>query len=171
MTPVKNDPLALRDIHLPADIAWWPPAPGWWMVFGMVMLLLGLGLFLYKRKQSRRFYLAARQELGRIRAAYEQERDERQLVMQLSTYLRRVCLSIYPRAEVASLTGATWLAYLDRGFGNSKESRRFSDGIGQILIRGPYQSARNHADQLELEALLSLCHSWTEALPRRRVVP
>ena len=39
----------LRDIHLPEAVPWWPPAPGWWMLFALViagavgvMLILGL---------------------------------------------------------------------------------------------------------------------------------
>ena len=30
-------PLVLRDVHEGLAPAWWPPAPGWWMVLGAVV--------------------------------------------------------------------------------------------------------------------------------------
>lgn len=36
----------LRDIHLPAEPAWWPPAPGWWL---LALLALGAVVFIAQR--------------------------------------------------------------------------------------------------------------------------
>ena len=48
---ISNIPL--RDIHLPGDISWWPPAIGWWIVAALI-ILLGLGLYMLKRRRERR---------------------------------------------------------------------------------------------------------------------
>ncbi len=32
--------LPLRDIHLPGSIGWWPPAPGWWLLAGLLLAAL-----------------------------------------------------------------------------------------------------------------------------------
>ena len=37
MNPNDAAQLALRDIHLPGLIAWWPPAPGWWLVAALAL--------------------------------------------------------------------------------------------------------------------------------------
>ena len=45
--PVGAGP-ALRDIHLPGDPSWWPPAPGWWM---LALLLVAAHLVLVRRRE------------------------------------------------------------------------------------------------------------------------
>ena len=49
------DPLAgLRDIALPAAVSWWPLAPGWWLLLGLVLLFaLALPLWLWWRHRRR----------------------------------------------------------------------------------------------------------------------
>ncbi|MEC8346800.1 MAG: DUF4381 domain-containing protein, partial [Pseudomonadota bacterium] len=38
---MNADPLdALKDIYLPVEPHWWPPAPGWWIA--AVLVLIGL---------------------------------------------------------------------------------------------------------------------------------
>ena len=59
--------LELRDIHLPTEISWWPLAPGWWIVIGLILLGIVISIFLYRRQQARKHYLAAEQELQKIK--------------------------------------------------------------------------------------------------------
>ena len=37
--PEENPLINLKDIHLPPAVAIWPPAPGWWIV-AVVLLLM-----------------------------------------------------------------------------------------------------------------------------------
>lgn len=50
-----EDPLSqLADIHLPADVSFWPPAPGWWVLAALLMCgLCLLGLVQFRRWQQR----------------------------------------------------------------------------------------------------------------------
>ena len=160
--------LTLHDIHLPAEISWWPPAPGWWIIFGLFLLLLVIIYILYRRKQARKVYRAAKQELQNIKHDYEQSRDAQQLLQQLSIFLRRACLSFYPRVDVAGLTGTAWLEFLDGVFANSKDTHRFRSETGRLLISAPYQ----HEQSIDADALVLLCESWCRALPtRKRATP
>jgi hypothetical protein len=147
----------LRDIHLPDPVGWWPPAPGWWLLAGLV-LLLGLGLW-WLRRRARRKALprAAAAELTRLQRCYEADGDLAALLAGVSAWLRRVALQYFPRAEIAALNGEAWLARLDQVLGEDG----FRQGPGRVLDTGPYQ--RQAA--ADVEALLALCRRWLTALP------
>ena len=34
----------LKDIHVPLEPLWWPPAPGWWLLCLVVLILISLAL-------------------------------------------------------------------------------------------------------------------------------
>ena len=158
--------LPLRDIHLPANISWWPPAPGWWVSLGVALLTLILTLYFY-RLRKRRMYSAvnmARQELARIKSRYEASRDAGDCARSVSILLRRLCISVFPRAETAGLTGAEWLAFLDGAF----PGKAFSGSAGKTLLEVPY---RKHVDKKEVELLLVFCFDWIEAVAETKTRP
>ncbi|MEA1049270.1 DUF4381 domain-containing protein [Lamprobacter modestohalophilus] len=147
--------LNLRDIHLPAEPGFWPPAPGWWLLFTLLLggaLWLGrLGWGQYRRLRRRQRILA---ELDRLQRAGLQGPA---LIAALSALLKRVALSRYPRTEVAALTGTDWLAFLDRSGGNG----RFATGPGRVLADGAYAPAAPEGDPgRDRQALLTLVRDW-----------
>jgi hypothetical protein len=83
-------------------------------------------------------------------------------VQRISILIRRVALSLFPRAEVAPLNGRQWLEWLDRPLGDG----RFLEGPGRVLDDGPYRP--QPGDHADLDALLALCRDWLRALPSRR---
>lgn len=156
-----NQALPLRDIHLPASVSWWPPAPGWWLVVAMVLLTAAVAVFLYRRKQDRKLNDLAIQELQKIQLSHAQHLDDLQLIQALSIWLRRVCLSHYPRVDVAGLTGDSWLKFLDEPLSGTTVQNGFSEGAGRLLVTAPYQLSAT----VDATGLLELCHTWAGALP------
>jgi len=157
----SGTPLDLRDIHLPDAISWWPPAPGWWGLFLLVVLLaLSIKAFIdmKKRREAR---ATAIKSLEALSATFEQDQNPHSLVSSLSVLLRRICLSYYPRKDVAALSGEAWLHFLDTHLGKSNQNTPFSKGPGRILVTAPYQA------QIEIDgqALLNLCENWIKTLP------
>jgi hypothetical protein len=71
--------------------------------------------------------------------------------------IRRVAISITPRAEAASLTGRQWLAFLDK----SLTGAPFSEGCGQLLADAPYRNTQ--PTEQEISQLISLCEDWLKA--------
>lgn len=160
-----NEPLALRDIHLPSSISWWPPALGWWLVLLIVLLLVITGVLIYRYRKSRRLHKAALNELEEIQATYKHNQNDQQLVQSLSIWLRRVSLSLYPRTDVAGLTGKDWIEFLDQAVSKPSSQQYFSEDLGRALISAPYKQSIS----IDAHALLTTCRNWLSALPRRAI--
>jgi len=147
--------LPLRDVLRPAAISWWPPAIGWWILAILIPLLLGFAIWLYKRLTRKTAVKTARKLLANIKE--DSKLDQHQKLCELSALLRRVAITVSPRAKVAALTGRDWLAYLDSSLKNAP----FSDGIGQLLMDAPYRKVQ--PTEQEISQLISLCEGWLQA--------
>lgn len=159
-----EDPLKdLRDIHLPGDVPFWPPAPGWWLVLALV--LVGLA-FAYRHAivlMIRRRKLA--NVLKELDAAYATCKEQSQLdshrnqagldyLASVNRLLKRVAQVIYPRAGTANLTGSAWLAFLDECDGTTD----FREGAGSALADGLYRRTYD----TDTDALQALARRWIE---------
>jgi len=152
---IPSEPLVLRSPHLPEPIGWWPLAPGWLLLAVLLLLLLWLAIRLRRNWRAGALRRAARAEFHAIRSAWQQQRDERALLRDLSALLRRVALATQPREAVAALHGAAWLAWLDQGL---PERRRggFSEGPGRVLGDAQWQPELS----CEPKPLLRLTRVW-----------
>ena len=144
--------LPLRDIHLPEAISWWPPAIGWWILAISIPLALFGIWWLFKRLTRNTAIKSARRLLTVIKN--DPNTDDLQKLQQISTWLRRVSISVKPREQSAGLTGTSWLNYLDK----SVEGTPFSSGVGQCLADVQFRQAT--PDNLDITALITLCETW-----------
>jgi hypothetical protein len=152
---MKPQELPLRDIHLPAPIGWWPPAPGWWVLLALLLGLALLLLWLWKKRRARRqadWFRLAEAELGRLQARHRD--DPLSLLRELSVLLRRVAISRYGRGEVAGLTGAAWLDFLDKKAGK----KLFKGKFDRLLTEMPYRASA----EAETRALIVAIHEWLQ---------
>lgn len=147
----QSDPLAaLRPLHAPEPVSWWPPAPGWWLLallaLGLLILALGWSIRRYRRNAYRRQALRELQQLlgrGDCQAA---------TLSQLNALLKRVALARGERHAAAGLCGEDWLEFLDRGIGRPA----FSQGPGRALVEQAYcPGGRGDG-----AALAALCREW-----------
>lgn len=152
----------LRDVHLPDPVPIWPPAPGWWIVLGLVVTVLIVFLWAraYRcRTKARRLAMA---ELAAVKQHYDTYQDNQWVLQRLSEIVRRYAMAKFPRTEVAGLVGSSWLRFLDR----TGRTNQFTEGVGHLLSAGPYQpeSAVPAAD------LLTLVERWIQHVspPARR---
>jgi hypothetical protein len=144
--------LPLRDIHLPETVGMWPPAIGWWLLLIVLPLLFLFAWWLFKRITKTTLTTEALAILDQIKN--DPNSDQKQKLQQLSSWLRRIAISLAPRKEVASLSGQDWLHYLDK----SIEGTPFSSGIGRYLADGHYQ--KSLPDNVDITALAELCENW-----------
>ena len=141
-----SDPASLQnlnDIVVPAPVAWWPPAPGWYALAGILLLvLLWLGFRGLRSWQQNRYRRAALRVLAGIAASGPAE------AAALPDLLKRVALSAWPRDQIAGLVGSEWHRFLDTAAG----SDRFEGATGSLLEQAAYAPAG-----LAEEAFRALC--------------
>lgn len=121
----------LRDIHIPADPLWWPPAPGWWLLAVATLLGCALAARLVQRyyrrrrpiKRTRRLYQALHGRLGAGEITAES------YVHQSNELLKRLLIHGLGIRAARPVSNLDWLQMLDEYHGGTA----FSDGPGQIL--------------------------------------
>lgn len=150
----------LHDIVVPGPTPWWPPAPGWYWVMGL-LALLGVALLWrvlvhWQRNRYRREALA---ELARIETAAQSagpgEDPADTALPALAELLKRTALTAYPRAQVAALTGPAWFEFLDAIGGT-----RFSAGAGAALAQGNYQTGERDDTAVHTAAIAREVRHW-----------
>ena len=146
-----QDPLAtLRDIHLPAEVPFWPPAPGWFMLAGAVALALAIGLLLEWRRRQTLAYRAL-QDLKAI----ARDGDTRVVGAACAVLMRRIVLSRQAHAPAAALTGDAFVRFLGEGRGGVPAP------IADFLARAPYlPPGAAEADAVDRAALVKAVRLW-----------
>jgi len=102
---VNSDPASLqnlRDIVQQPPVPWWPPAPGWWILFGLAVLVAGV-LAIRGWRMWRR---------GAYRRAALREMESATNVAGIAEILKRTALVGFPRTDVAALSGSAWCQWL-----------------------------------------------------------
>ncbi len=138
MNPASTDPLAaLRGIHLPDPVGFWPPAPGWWLLAGLLAASL-VALWAWAKRRRRSAARHALRELDRL-AAERDALDLQTLATAVSTLLRRLALVRFGRARVAALHGDAWQRFLSSTA--PRGGAAFADDAGVLLALAPYAPA------------------------------
>ena len=146
----------LRDIHLPMQPSWWPPAPGWWLL--AAALLLGLG-FLARHLLLRRRRMGpirqARQLLDELFQDYQSGRlSPAGFVHASNELLKRLLVHSLQHAEARPASGREWLALLD-GYAASND---FSQGPGAVLGDARFQPEPS----IDVPALNNVLHGFLQ---------
>jgi cbb3-type cytochrome oxidase subunit 3 len=148
LAQMNGDPLAtLRDIYLPTQPHWWPPAPGWWL---LAILLCAIAYWALGRAYA---YWNANRPLRAARRIIDTLIDEEThanssdalLANQCNEVLKRVLVVALDIQPLAKASGADWLQALDV-LGDCSE---FSRGAGQALGEARF-AAEVSINRLEL---------------------
>lgn len=146
--------LNLKDIQLPPAIAWWPPAIGWWILAILIPLSIYLSYKLFRYITRKTALKSAKNHLKLLQQ--NQKLPQQEKLIALSNLMRRIAISLYPRQNVASLTGENWLNFLDKSILN----RGFNSDVGYLLTTALY---KQNADIQSLAPLINLCETWLNA--------
>ncbi len=158
---MNPDPASLDRLHdliAPTPVPWWPPAPGWIWLLGLVVAMMAVallrGLIVWQRNRYRREALA---ELARQQVRLARPEESADVVATLSVLLKRTALCAWPRREIASLHGPQWFAFLDR----TGRTERFSGGCGDLLESVAYDPREvQRIDETEVRELTEVVAHW-----------
>ena len=121
----------LRDLHLPADTVWWPPAPGWWLLAALLLVAITYGCrLLMQTIASRRPIRQARLLYGKLYGDYQKGLlDGPAYLHQANELLKRLFIHGLHEDSARKANDASWLAFLDQ----QSNSRQFTEGPGSQL--------------------------------------
>lgn len=125
-----EDPLAaLRDIHLPPDVPFWPPGPGWYALAALVaVVLIGLAVREWRWRQTLAYKALKMFDAEVSRAGPD---DTHAVAVAASDVLRRLVRTESGEAQ-AALTGEAWARLLATG------RAPFAPREAAFLARAPY---------------------------------
>ncbi|PWY56550.1 DUF4381 domain-containing protein [Legionella qingyii] len=149
----NTDPLTqLKDIHLPTPIGWWPVAPGWYILIGLILFLaMTFAYGIYKKHRNALAKKQALLLLDNYQSQYEKEQNGALTSAHISELLRRVALVYYPREQVASLHGEEWLKFL-----NETSKNIDFNLVKDLLLDAPFKTR----EIMDLKPLFHAAQLW-----------
>lgn len=151
----------LRDIHLPPEPHWFPPAPGWWILMVLVLALITCGIlqFLRHRKYSAP-KRALKQELSFIRSQWLVSSDSQKTITACSALLRRYAIARYGK-YAAGLIGNEYLQLLD------PSGVQLSRGAARHFVEQRWQAQ----PEVDIEKLLQDLEFWAASQSTKPLKP
>ena len=142
----------LQDIHSAGQPLWWPPAPGWWVLALILLLVLAFvlrkwvgWLSVHRRRKA---WLCALEDLNR---QYDPVQQPHEYLAGLNRLFRAVAVKAFPGTACARLQGEEWVAFI----ASLMPEKHSADKLG-ALASGPYEPLPH----FEAAALNASASTW-----------
>jgi hypothetical protein len=121
----------LRDLHLPVEPIWWPPAPGWWLLAAAAgAVLVWICRQVMEARRKRQPFKRARALYDRLWQSYQADQlTAREYLHQSNELLKRLVIFGIGQDQARKANDQDWLDLLDQLIG----SNEFSAGPGRQL--------------------------------------
>lgn len=127
---------AMQGLILPPPVSFWPATPAWYVLLAILAaILLWLGWRAWRRWQADAY---RREALRTLRSAP---------APQIAAILKRTALAAWPRAEVASLSGHAWAAFLRRTAPRARLDEAAAGRLATLAYAPPAPDARQDAER------------------------
>lgn len=153
----------LADIHLPEPVSFWPPAPGWWILAVLIIVLVIW--FIRKTRIANAQKRVKSQAISEFAACYENYSNSTETdldtlklryVNQANGVLKRVALVHFTDEAVAGLGGADWVDFVRK----NGESSLLNESISQALSHGRFKTKID----VNVDELNDFGHAWISSL-------
>ena len=142
----------LNDIVLPPAPGMWPMATGWYLVFGVLLVLITWFAYRsWRRYRCNGYRRAALAELAEIESLMPVD-----VGVLLPELLKRTALQVFPRQQVAALNGKSWCEFLNQ----QCPLRPFDREAGDLLCRLAYEPG--DWQSYDLQPLLNAVRTWIQ---------
>ncbi|AJI53982.1 DUF4381 domain-containing protein [Francisella philomiragia] len=150
-----NDLLAqLKDIYLPARVSqWWPLAYGWWLLLGLIVLAFIIFLIILHFRKKRNSYKDSIINDFRMAIEETQQNKPKEVLQNISVYLKRVALQKFPNQQIKTLHGEQWLDFLD----SKMKNQNFKNTKANMLANC-YRAVE--LDKQTLNEILTVSEQW-----------
>jgi hypothetical protein len=142
----------LKDIHGAPPLPWWPPAPGWWILAAMLLLVLiwvgSRALKRYRIHQRRKQMLAW---IDHLNATIDPQKEPQSYLSTINRIFKVVALRAYPEEQVAVMAGSQWAEFLQQQMKKNQQSELLA-----VLSSGPY----NPAPEFDPATISDLARLW-----------
>lgn len=157
---MNADPLdALKDIYLPVEPHWWPPAPGWWITAALIIAMLwwfGRRFWAY-RAATRPIRAAQRMIDSLIAEEATATSNDATLANQCNEVLKRLLVVALGMRTLTNQSGETWLRTLDQLSMTTSFTQGAGSALGEDRFR-PQFSANRRALLNCVKQLLNKVH-------------
>ena len=135
----------LEDIVVPDSVSWWPLAPVWWVLIAIVVGASACWVFFaYRRWKSNAYRRAALRELEALGDG----------AAGIPALMKRAALAVWPRSEIAGLSGERWIAFL-----RDTSPDSFDDQSAEALLEVGYRRDGN-LDAGQRSSLVRSAKRW-----------
>jgi len=142
----------LRDIHSAAPVPWWPPAPGWWVLALLVLVLL---TWAGRRVLARyRLHQRRKQMLGwvdNLNVMIDPKVEPQAYLSMLNRIFKTIAVKAFPGQHCAALNGREWADFLIEKMKNTRSAESLA-----VLASGPYDPA----PEFDPDQLSELTRHW-----------
>ncbi len=109
MNEIEKYNSAIGNLIEPESISYSFNTPGWYLVFGLILLAIIIVAFIQFRKYKKNEY--RRQAISEIENIKQIE-NRTESILQLNNLLKIIAIQIYGRTKVAALYGKQWFGFL-----------------------------------------------------------
>lgn len=153
---------------MPGEVGWWPPAPGWWILAALLLVVLGWALWrLMQQRHQQKRCRSALDELDQLLLRLEARTDAHDMAQRLiyandvNGLLRRVALLHFDHDQVAGLSGSAWTDFLRR----HDKRGAITQELATILAHGRFAARCD----IEPRALDAMARHWIKDLYMARI--